>query len=655
MDIKLISVKGIGPQTLKALRQHHIWSTYDLVLHLPKGYMDFQLTPFKHAKNKESVTVRAKVVSTPRLIRGQKIRVTFQAEIEESVLEVIAFGRGYLVKTLEKQSEILIKGIYHLYRHQIIASQITKIEHKDQLKPLYQIEGIHDRMLNQIIKEVFTQNQVAIYEILPDELIFSHHLLSRKEAYYTLHFPNQVSDIYRARLRFKYEEAFFYQLKLQSLHGNQSQRPKKNYQINQVKRLIQSLPFELTEEQKKATNEVFKDFKQPYPTYRLIQGDVGSGKTIVALIAAYAITTANEQVAIMAPTELLARQHYHTFKEYLNDTDITLLTSRTADKNSVKEAISSGETKIVIGTHALLQDDVVFHQLGLVIVDEQQKFGVSSRTELLNKAHHKDLLYLTATPIPRTLAMLTFGSAHVSVIKEKPQERLPILTRYILKNELDALYQAISSALLRGEHVLLIVPAIDSVLKKDTIESVKSSIAHEFPNTPLFILHGKQSEEVNRSTMESFIDHKGSILIATTMVEVGIDIPTATLIGIYGAESFGLSQLHQLRGRVGRGNLASQCLLISEKEDVERLEMLCQTDDGFKLAEFDLIERGPGDFMGFEQSGHLDFKFLDLVQDDDIIQQVSDFVKHLLQAPDFKTNPKYRHLRKAIDDGPHTL
>ena len=223
MDIKLISVKGIGPQTLKALRQHHIWSTYDLVLHLPKGYMDFQLTPFKHAKNKESVTVRAKVVSTPRLIRGQKIRVTFQAEIEESVLEVIAFGRGYLVKTLEKQNEILIKGIYHLYRHQIIASQITKIEHKDQLKPLYQIEGIHDRMLNQIIKEVFTQNQVAIYEILPDELIFSHHLLSRKEAYYTLHFPNQVSDIYRARLRFKYEEAFFYQLKLQSLHGNQSQ------------------------------------------------------------------------------------------------------------------------------------------------------------------------------------------------------------------------------------------------------------------------------------------------------------------------------------------------------------------------------------------------------------------------------------------------
>jgi len=655
VEFKLENIKGVGPQTIKILKSLHIRSTYDLVLTVPKGYEDFQITLFKHAKNKELVTVRAKVLNTPRLIRGQKVRVSFQAEIEESSVEVIAFGRGYLTKTLEKQSEILIKGVYHLYRHQIVATSITKLDHANQLKPIYHIESIHDRTINQIVKEIFEQDQVKIYEILPEDFVKNYRLISRKEAYRLLHLPNHIKDVKRAQLRLKYEEAFFLQLKLQTQRPDQELRHPKPYRIDLVKQLIQTLPFELTEEQKEATNDVFRDFKSKTPTYRLIQGDVGSGKTMVALIAAYAITTAGEQVAIMAPTELLARQHFITFKTYLKNTNIALLSSRMEHKEVIKQSIKTGEAQIIIGTHALIQSDVIFDRLGFVIIDEQHKFGVTSRTELIAKASQKDLLYLTATPIPRTLAMLAFGNANISIISQKPQERLSILTRYILKNELDALYQAISSALIRKEHVILIVPAIDSNKKTDTIESVYISMRSEFPNTPIFILHGRLHDQTNEQTMENYIHTPGSILISTTMLEVGIDIPTATLIGIYSAESFGLSQLHQLRGRVGRSHLASQCILISEKEDIERLEVLTQTDDGFKLAEFDLIERGPGDFVGLDQSGHIELKYLDLMKDDVIVKETQNYIASLISKPDFLTNPKYKYLIEAIKDGYHMM
>jgi ATP-dependent DNA helicase RecG len=317
--------------------------------------------------------------------------------------------------------------------------------------------------------------------------------------------------------------------------------------------------------------------------------------------------------------------------------------------------IKHHEIDLVIGTHALIEDDVIFSNLGLVIIDEQHKFGVETREDLLNKSLTKDLLYLTATPIPRTLAMLAFGDTHVSIIKEKPQSRLPILTRYILKTEIDALYQLMASALIRKEHIILVVPAIDSLQKSDNVETVYQSIRSEFPNTNIFTLHGKKNDLEKDETMREYINTKGSILIATTMVEVGIDIPTATVIGIYQAESFGLSQLHQLRGRVGRGDLASYCVLISEKNDVERLEVLTQTDDGFKLANFDLKERGPGDFLGKDQSGFVDFNYLDIIKDEAIIMDTLAYVEKLFQQDDFHTNPKYQYLRKMLEEKTHMM
>lgn len=657
MDFKLEDIKGIGPQVLNHLRNHKIWSTYDLVLTLPKGYHHFDMSTLDHIKHKDMITVKATIKSNPRHFKygGKKERIIFNAEVDQSIVEIIIFGRGYLMKTLTKDMEILIKGTYHLYKHQIIASNVTKVERADTIKPIYGIEGIFDANLNQIIKHIFEQEQVKIFETLPFDFLKDKGLLPRKDAYYQLHFPKNAKEIETSILRFKYEEAFFVSLKMLTSKPNFSTRPKKMYDLSKVKALISTLPYELTADQKQATNDIFRDFKNDRPCYRLIQGDVGSGKTVVSMLACYAVITANEQVAIMAPTELLANQHYEYFRKYLKDVRIVLLSSKTKDKITVKEMIKNHQVDLVIGTHALVEDDVMFSHLGLVIIDEQHKFGVETREELLKKSLSKDLLYLTATPIPRTLAMLAFGDTHVSLIKEKPLSRLPILTRYILKNEIDALYQMMASALIRKEHIILVVPAIDSNLKTDNVDTVYHQIQTEFPHTKIYTLHGRKSNQEKEETMDAYIQNPGSVLIATTMVEVGIDIPTATLIGIYQAESFGLSQLHQLRGRVGRGNLASYCILISEKEDIERLEVLTQVDDGFKLANFDLIERGPGDFLGKDQSGYIDFKYLDLIKDDKIIQDAISYVEKLIKEEDFYQNPKYQYLRKIVEEKSHMM
>lgn len=648
MEVKLDGIKGVGPQTLKMLRQHNIWSTYDLVLNYPKNYEDFSIQSIEKLHHKDQITIKANVSSPPRMIRGMKVeRVIFDIKVFHQTISVIVFGRGYLVKSIALGDQVVIKGTYDLYKHQIQATQVVKAEKNVEIKPLYHLEGLHDKTLSTIVKTIFDEKQVSIYETLPSVLIQKHQFVSREQAYHMLHLPKSFEEIEKAKQRLKYEEAFYIQLKLISKQPIQAMRPPKAYDIHKVKAFIDELPYELTQDQKLAVNDIYRDFKKKHSSYRLIQGDVGSGKTIVALLGAYAIITAHEQVAIMAPTELLARQHYQFFKTYLKDCHIALLTRKTKDKDQLKEDIKNHNIDLVIGTHALIEKDVLFNKLGLIIIDEQHKFGVGTRASLLEKAKTKDVIYLTATPIPRTLAMIAFGNQHVSIIKTKPEHRLPIQTRYITKNTIQELYDMMYSALIRKEHIFLVVPAISSDKVTDNIETVYQEISEEF-KCPIFVLHSKIEEDEKEKVMENFMYTPGSIMISTTMIEVGIDLPTATVIGIYAAEHFGLSQLHQLRGRVGRGNLASFCYLISEKEAIERLEVLSKTDDGFKLAEYDLIERGPGDFLGSDQSGYLDFNFLELIEDYPILVQAQKDAYELMERPDFKTNPTYRYLHKYI-------
>jgi ATP-dependent DNA helicase RecG len=650
MEYKLETIKGVGPSILRILRNQGIWTTYDLILRIPKSYEEFSIISLDRARHQEVITVSGIIQTEPKLIRSTKAdRVVFDVKFNDQLIEVIVFGRGYYIKAFSVGMDVVIKGTYHLYHRKIIAKTVVKRDVSIPIKPVYGIEGIHDKTLSNIILDIFTEKKVDIYETIPTHLIEQYRLIGRLVAFKMLHLPRDMRDIHQAERRFKYEEAFFLQLKMISHQPSQFKRPPKGYQIDQVRALISALPYELTQDQKDATNDIFRDFKSDHASYRLIQGDVGSGKTMVSLIASYAAITAGEQVAFMAPTELLATQHFQVFKEHLKDVKIALLTGKTKQKDQLKKDIQNHQYDLVIGTHALIEEDVTFHQLGLVVIDEQHKFGVSSREELIMKSKSKDVLYLSATPIPRTLATVMFGNTHVSIIKMKPKQRQKIDTIYIQKSEVNRLYEAIKETVKRKEHVFLIAPAITSKHVTDNIESVASDIKASI-NAPIFILHGKLSESEKTSMMESFMYTPGSILISTTMVEVGIDIPTATLMGIYAAENFGLSQLHQLRGRIGRSHLHSTCYLLSEKEDIERLELLSLEDDGFKLAEFDLIERGPGDFLGEEQSGYLRFQFLDLLRDGVILTEAQKNVHDLLKRPDFKTNPAFKYLNRIITD-----
>lgn len=650
MEYKLENIKGVGPSILRILRNEGIWSTYDLILRVPISYESFSMMSLDRAHHKEIITVSGIISSSPKLIRSTKSdRVVFDVKLNEETIEVIVFGRGYYVKTLSIGLDVVIKGTFDLYQRKIIASSIVKRDLSIPIKPLYGIEGIYDRTLSGIISTIFETQQVDIYEIIPHHLVEKYHLVQRALAFKMLHMPNHMKDIYAAERRFKYEEAFLLQLKVIAHQPSQFKRSPKLYQIEKVRTLIDSLPYELTQDQKDATNDIFRDFKGDHASYRLIQGDVGSGKTLVSLIASYAVITAGEQVAFMAPTELLAIQHFQVFSTYLKDVKIALLTGKTKNKERVKEDIQKHQYDLVIGTHALIENDVIFNQLGLIVIDEQHKFGVSTREELIMKSKSKDVLYLTATPIPRTLASIVFGNSHVSVIKSKPKSRVPIETVYLQKSHITTLYDAIRETIKRNEHVFLVVPAITSTQVTDNIDSVYEDINSAI-KAPIFILHGRLTDEEKTQVMESFIYTSGSILISTTMIEVGIDIPTATLMGIYAAEHFGLSQLHQLRGRIGRSHLRSMCYLISEKDDIERLHLLSKIDDGFKLAEYDLIERGPGDFLGAEQSGYLKFKFLDVLKDQAILTEAQKNVKDILKRPDFKTNPSFKYLLRTITE-----
>ena len=649
MEVKLDQLKGVGPKLYQSFKKQHIWSTYDLVLKRPKRYEAFIIQSIEDAKDQETITIIGQIKSEPKLIKTAKVTmVSLVIDVGGHPLKMVAFNRPYLVNQLKVDHVYLIKGKYNRYQKQLIAQVISEKNQTDHIKPIYGFDGIYDSKVHEIIKTIFASSQVNIYETLPLNLVSHYHLMSRYNAYQTLHLPKDSHDIHQAHRRLKYEEAFFLQLKLYDQHLSKKPRPKKAYDISKVKKRIEEIPYTLTQDQKKAVNDIFIDFKKEETSYRLLLGDVGSGKTMVSALAIYAVITAGQQVAFMAPTELLAKQHYTFFKAFLSDVSVGLLTSQTSNKTAFKADILDQHYDLIIGTHALITDDVIFNDLGLVVIDEQHKFGVETRQLLIDKAREQDVLYLSATPIPRTLAMLYFNQADISEIREKPVSRKPIDTHYLTPNKKDKVFQMIQNALDKKEHVYVVVPAITSTKTDDNIETVYEELNAHF-NVPIFILHGQIKQNQHEQIMTDFKQSEGAILLATTMIEVGIDIPTATLMCIYSAEHFGLSQLHQLRGRVGRSHRASACVLISQKEDIGRLEMLTQTEDGFMLSAYDLEARGPGDFLGVDQSGYLNFQYLNLVTDQVILKAAYDDVKILMNQADFLTNPKYKHLHQYLE------
>lgn len=644
---RIIDLKGVGKALELQFHSHGIYTAYDLMMRFPTKYQSFEEDSLLLAVDKTEITVRGLVIDLPKVVnhRGNLKSLHFNILVDNEKVKVVAFRREYLKDALTEELLITVKGKFDKKKKLITASAILLKPLESSFKPVYNLDPIYDSVVTKLIKQIIDQKLVSIYETLPSKLITDEGLISRQEMINKIHLPESEQDIKDAYFRLKYEEALLFQYKMmsQKLLLEKDTKPIKQYQLDRVKSFIDTIPYELTQDQKDAVNDIFRDFKKPYPTKRLIQGDVGSGKTIVVSIGIMGAKTAGYQSALMAPTEILAEQHYNTFKNLFKDLNVALLTGSTKNKAFLKAQILRGEIDLVIGTHALVTDDVVFHDLGFVIIDEQHRFGVETRESLKNKGI-ADIVYLTATPIPRTLAIVLFGDMDVSIIKQKPIGRKEIQTRYFQKSQQHAVFEHVKKELDLGHQAFFIAPSIDALDRGETVIGLYERVQAIFSNYAVFMLHGKMTSLEKNDVIEQFYKTQGSILVSTTVVEVGIDMPNATIMVIFDGEYFGLSQLHQLRGRVGRSELQSHCYVISDESDIERLSFFAKTNDGFLLSEYDLSKRGPGEFLGVRQSGIIRFLYADIGTDFDLFLKAKEAALWILKND--KTNQTYRTIHQ---------
>lgn len=485
----------------------------------------------------------------------------------------------------------------------------------NKIQPIYKLANIPDQSLTNLLTKVFAHTQLNIKENLNNNILKKYHLISRQQALQNLHLPINNYMLQQSIKRFKYEEALRISKKWFTGRANVASKTPLHCDIIYIKQMIAKIPFALTENQKEIINDIYKDFRQPFPVCRLIQGDVGTGKTITVFIAALGIISLNKQVLIMVPTEILAQQHYRNFKKFFPEIKAACLTSKSEKKKEIEKEIQENKIAIVFGTHLLAT--TIFKQLSLIIIDETHKFGIDIQKKTQSQNEKSDILYLTATPIPKTLITMYLGFVKISLLKNKPYTKREIKTQ---KCSLEEAIINLKHNQKQNRQTYIIVPAIQDKSKYFNIHKV-ISILKQNHIEHLYVLHGKKNTQQQEEIMTSFVQDKKGILLATSIIEVGIDVPNATMMIILGAEYFGLSQLHQFRGRVGRNNYQNYCFLVAHKQH-KRLDMLVKENDGLKLSEFDLKNRGPGDFLGKKQSGFFKYHFLNIIQDLPIILKV---------------------------------
>ncbi|MDP4105072.1 MAG: ATP-dependent DNA helicase RecG, partial [Bacillota bacterium] len=595
-------LKGIGEETAESLAEMKIHTVNDLLEYFPYRYEDYRLRDLAEVNHDERVTVEGKVHSEPSLVYygKKKSRLTVRLLVGRYLIQVVFFNQPYLKPKLAMNETVTVTGKWDQHRQTITGSELntgpyTKVK---DFEPVYALKGkITMKGIRKFIQLAFHQYGHLIDETLPEAFLKKYRLLNRREAYRAMHFPMNQEDLKQARRRLVYEEFLYFQLKIQALRKFEREHSlglQQNYQLPQLKEFIDSLAFPLTNAQKRVVNEILKDLKSPYRMNRLLQGDVGSGKTVVAAIALYASVTAGYQGALMVPTEILAEQHAESLNEMLDPFGVrcALLTSSIKGKQR-KELLSQlaqGEIDVLIGTHALIQDEVTFHKLGLVITDEQHRFGVEQRRVLREKGENPDVLFMTATPIPRTLAITVFGEMDVSIIDEMPAGRKTVETYWAKQDMLDRVLGFMEKELRKGRQGYVICPLIEESEKLDVQNAidVHSTLTHYFQNRyKVGLMHGRLNADEKEAVMSEFKANNLQVLVSTTVIEVGVNVPNATIMVIYDAERFGLSQLHQLRGRVGRGGEQSYCILLADpKSDVgkERMKIMTETTDGFVLS-----------------------------------------------------------------------
>ncbi|WHI61176.1 ATP-dependent DNA helicase RecG [Mammaliicoccus lentus] len=659
----LQELKGVGPKSLQLLNELNIHTLEDLVLYLPTRYEDESVINLNEASDGDVVTVTGEVYSSPTVafFGRNRSKLTCHMMINNIAVKVTFFNQPYLKKRLVMGETVTVKGKWE-HKKQIITGQKVMAERQEggnTLTPIYRLkEGLKQKQLNKYIEQALSL--VDIDEWLSEDLISKYKLMSLKDVIPILHRPIEFDYLKMARRTFAFNELFLFQLKMKWLSKLEKEANKiegLNYNVQDVKEFIDTLPFELTDAQKSSVNEIFRDLKAPIKMHRLLQGDVGSGKTVVAAIAIYAMFNANKQSALMVPTEILAEQHAISLDELFGGRlNVALLTSSVKGKKRklLLEQLRAGQVDILVGTHALIQDDVEFNDIGLVIIDEQHRFGVNQRKKLREKGADTNVLFMTATPIPRTLSISAFGEMDVSSIKQMPKGRKEIITSWAKHDEIDSVLNQLNSEIVKGRQAYVICPLIEEseALDVQNVTAIYEQLQLKFRSEKVGLLHGKMTSDEKDHIMNRFSNNEIAILVSTTVVEVGVNVPNATFMIIYDADRFGLSTLHQLRGRVGRSNHQSYCTLVASpktESGVERMHIMTESTDGFYLSERDLEMRGPGDFFGVKQSGLPDFRVANIVEDYRMLEVARDEASELVQSGEF-FKPKYDKLRLLVQE-----
>lgn len=658
-------LKGVGEKRSQLYKKLGISTVTDLLYHLPRAYIDLtNPAEIISAPPGEDAAIRARVIHKSPEQRIRKGLSVFKVTVADdtATLTISFFNVKYTVDSLKLEEEYFFYGKVSgsLLRREMSSPQVFPIHIPGQLMPVYpQTAGLTSKIIGANIRQALAMPSIHIPDPIPDSIRQRCYLCTLEYALENIHFPKDTHAMMISRKRFIFEELFIFSLAMASIRGKNRVRTSCPMKPVSLDKFLQVLPFTPTEGQLEAIGQIGEDLCKATPMSRLVQGDVGCGKTLVAAAAAYMAAENGFQAAMMAPTEILAEQHLATLEKFLSPLGIetVLLTGSMGQKQKrlIKEKLKNKEAMVCVGTHALLTEDVEFSRLGLVITDEQHRFGVAQRTVLSAKGENPHVLVMSATPIPRTLALILYGDLDISVIKEMPKGRLPVKTYAIGSDKRERAFHFIHDHLKQGFQAYIVCPLIETgevdLGLKPALEYAEELKHHGFADCRLGVLHGKMKAKEKEQVMADFKNGEIQLLVSTTVIEVGVDVPNAVIMMIEDAHRFGLSQLHQLRGRVGRGSEQSHCILVSDakgEEAIARLKTMCRTNDGFQVAEFDLAQRGPGDFLGHRQHGMPEMRFGDMSKNLDLLQAAQEQAAWLIQETNGLKGEEYIPLRRRV-------